>query len=108
MKRSASPEWTKRINTTIALLKEKPATAQVALALMQCYGVSRRQAYRYIGKAKRESSELPIPDVKVVFTVKLPEGLVLRLRAYAKPRGDSLSLLVTRSLEEFLDKAEDV
>jgi predicted HicB family RNase H-like nuclease len=107
MKRSASPEWSKRINVTIALLKEKPTTAQVALALMQYYGVSQRQAYRYIMEAKRAKSELPIPEVKVVFTVKLPKSLVMRLRAYAKPRGESLSLLVTQALEKFFKKTED-
>ena len=107
MKRSASPEWNRRINATIALLKEKVTNAQVALALMQGYGVSRRQAYRYIGEAKKARSELPIPDVKVVFTVKLPQGLVTRLRAYAKLREDSLSFLVTQALEEFLEKVED-
>lgn len=107
MKRSASPEWVKRINTTIALRKETPSTGQVTLALMDLYGVSRRQAYRYIGEAQRASSESPIPDLKIVFTVKLPKGLVLRLRELAKSREKSLSLLVTQAVEDFLKKAED-
>jgi len=107
MKRSAGPERAKRINTTITLLKEKSSTGEVILALMNRYGVSRRQAYRYIVEAQRANGELPIPDLKIVFTVKLPEGLVLRLRKFAKARGDHLSILVTQALEDFLEKAED-
>ncbi|MBI1996103.1 MAG: ribbon-helix-helix protein, CopG family [Deltaproteobacteria bacterium] len=46
----------------------------------------------------------PIPERKVVFTVKIPLNLVRALRQIAKSTGDSLSVLVTRALEAFLQK----
>jgi hypothetical protein len=46
----------------------------------------------------------PIPERKVVFTVKIPLSLVRALRQMAKSTGESLSVLVTRALEAFLQK----
>lgn len=104
MIRSADSELTKRINAAVALLRQNSSIAQVASALMQRYGVSRRQAYRYIQQAQKTPNILPIPEKKAVFTVKLPNGLIYRLRQLAKSKGKSLSVMVTEALETFLKK----
>ena len=44
----------------------------------------------------------PIPEPKIVFTVKVPLRLVRALRQMARSTGESLSALVTRALEAFL------
>ena len=66
------------------------------------YGISKRQAYRYIHEANKIGAEIPIPDHKIAFTVKLSQSLIQRLREYAKSSGKSLSEIVTQSLEVFL------
>jgi hypothetical protein len=104
MIRSADAELTKRINATVTLLRQIPSIAEVASVLIQRYGVSKRQAYRYIHQAQRTPDILPVPEQKVVFTVKLPKTLVDRIRQLAKSKGKSISLIVTQALEAFLKK----
>ncbi len=66
------------------------------------YGVSKRQAYRYVQQAMRIGEEVPVPDRKIAFTVKLSRSLVGALREYAERSGKSLSEIVTQTLEDFL------
>ena len=102
MARSTNPELVRRINGTLALLKKFPSIADAARTVARKYGVSKMQAYRYIRQAQQVKRTRPIPERKVVFTVKLPMGLVRRFRKLAKSSGESLSRLVTRALEFFL------
>jgi hypothetical protein len=44
-------------------------------ALAARYGVSRRQAFRYLRLAQNQSNPLPVPLANTVFTVTLPDGL---------------------------------
>jgi len=66
------------------------------------YGISKRQAYRYLDQARTTGAELPIPDQKIAFTVKLSQNIIQALREYARNSGKSLSEIVTQSLEAFL------
>lgn len=62
------------------------------------------QAYRYLRRARDARDILPIPDRTGVFTVKLPLGLIRRLRRLAQSSGKTLSGIVTRALEAFLKR----
>lgn len=104
MRRSANTELTQRINDALILVKELPTTPEAATILMKRYGVSKRQAYRYIQQAQKVQKVLPVPEPKEVFTVKLPKSLVHRLRVFGRSRGKSLSFLVTQALETFLQR----
>ena len=44
---------------------------------------------------------MPVPEASVVFTVKLPAGLAVRVRAYARERETTISAVVARALTEF-------
>ena len=70
------------------------------------YGISKRQAYRYIQEAKMIRKDVPIPDTKIAFTVKLSQNLIQTLRKHAKDTGKTLSEIVTRSLEAFLQNGQ--
>lgn len=72
--------------------------------LVRRYHVSLRQARRYVDVAQRHPRELPIPEPTVVFTVKLPVGLVRRVRARARATGIYLSVLVTQAVEDWLER----
>ena len=102
MSRSNHTERAKRINTALILIKEEESFAKAAAALAGKYGISTRQAYRYIHEAEGIGKEVPVPEAKIAFTVKLSRNLIKTLRKYAKSTGQSLSEIVTQALEVFL------
>lgn len=81
---------------------EYDTLSEAAAALAKAYALSQRQAYRYLNEAKVRGTSVPVPEGKVVFTVKLPEGLVKELRQLSREQGDSLSELVTQALSALL------
>jgi hypothetical protein len=100
--RSTQRAWAERINAAIKLLRHRLSRNEAAKALVADHGVSRRQAYRYVQEAKEMRQAVALPEEKVVFTVKLPKSLVLRVRRLAKSSGETISILVTQALERFL------
>jgi len=104
MTKSSNTERAKRINTAITFLKEYGSFAEAAVALSAQYGISKRQAYRYVKEAATADSQIPVPDQKIAFTVKLSQNLTLTLRQYAQFKGLTLSEVVTQALEALLYK----
>jgi predicted DNA-binding transcriptional regulator YafY len=102
MTRSSNPERAKRINAAVSLIKKEKTSARAADALAEEFGISRRQAYRYVSEAQTIGKEISIPDIKIAFTVKLSKNLIKKLRKYTKTTGQSLSEIVTQALEAFL------
>jgi predicted DNA-binding transcriptional regulator YafY len=102
MIRSSKPERAQRINTALALIKSEESLSSAAVALARRYHISKRQAYRYVREAELIGKQVPVPDTKIAFTVKLSKNLVKALRKYAKSTGQSLSEIVTQALEAFL------
>jgi len=103
-KRSPQAELTERVNTARSLLKEGSSKDEALSVIADRFGVSRRQAYRYIEEALRIKHTVPVPGRKVVFTVKVPEGLVSIIRHVANATGESLSAIVTQALKAFLKR----
>lgn len=100
--KSSQAERAQRINTALSLIKKHDTVSKAADAMTEKYGISKRQAYRYIHEAGKIGAKIPIPAQKIAFTVKLSQGLIQALREYAKKSGKSLSQIVTQSLEDFL------
>jgi hypothetical protein len=75
----------------LRLLSETETHAEAARALVEAYGMSSRQAYRYLHEAEVRAAPVAIPRPKIPFTVKLPEALVAAVRARAQARGEPLS-----------------
>ena len=104
MRRSPHAELAERVNVARSLLKEGSSRDVALSAIMDRFGVSRRQAYRYIEEAIRIKRTVPVPERKMVFTVKVPESLVSLIRHVANATGESLSAIVTQALKAFLKR----
>ncbi len=103
MRRSLQSEFAERINAVRSLLKESSRDEALSV-IMDRFGVSRRQAYRYIKEALRAKHPVAVPERKVVFTVKVPESLVSLIRHVANATGESLSAIVTQALKAFVKR----
>ena len=104
MARATHSDLARRVNAAWALLKKRGPIMDAARALARRHGISEVQAYRYIGRAREAKRVLPIPERKEVFTVKLPIGLIRRLRRFGRSTGETLSAMVTRALEALLKR----
>jgi hypothetical protein len=104
MTRSSNAQRAQRINAALVMMQKYDTLADAATALAKAYAMSQRQAYRYLREAKLQGKSVPVPEEKIVFTVKLPHGLVHQLRQRAHQRGESLSELVAQALTGFLGK----
>jgi hypothetical protein len=107
MSKASTSERNKRINLAISLLAKSLSSAQVTLELQKLFGISQRQAYRYVQEAVKVKEALPIPEKKIVFTVKLPISLVERVRKFSKSTGESISDVTARALEHVLTGGEE-
>ena len=90
-----------RVNDAVKLLDAGLDVAQAIRNLATRHRLSERQARRYVERA-RDQGGVEVPQPSVVFTVKLPEGLVHQLRSYARSSGRTLSSTVAEVIEGFL------
>src|SRR5450759_385391 len=75
-------EHAERVNAAAELLAADVPVAAAARGLAERFGVSTRQARRYAEQAAG-SGRAPVPEARVVFTVKLPASLADRVRERA-------------------------
>jgi hypothetical protein len=108
MERAQNSELARRINGTFTLLQKGKPQPQIVEWLMDKYGVSQIQAYRYIQLAREINEKMVVPESSVVFTVKLPPTLIRRIKKLSKSRKLSISKVVHTALEEFLAKKDHV
>jgi hypothetical protein len=102
--KSSEAEQARRVNVTISLLKKKTSPSKVLTRLIGRYGLSRRQAYRYLQQAQKITPPLPVPETKAVFTVKLARGLIVEVRRQARRQNCSISDWVDQSLRLSLNQ----
>ena len=96
-------ERARRINAAAGLLDDGGAVAEVVREIARRFRLSERQARRYVDQA-REGGPVEVPEASVVFTVRLPGGLVGRLRGHARDTDRTLSSLVAEAIEELLGR----
>ena len=89
-----------RVNTAAELVAAGTPAAEAARVLAGRYGVSVRQARRYVDQAA--GGPVAVPQATAVFTVKLPVGLAGQVRRHAAVSGRPISAVVTQALQEFL------
>jgi DNA-binding transcriptional regulator LsrR (DeoR family) len=102
-RRAGGEEYAARVNTAAALVAAGTSVAGAARELAVRFGLSERQARRYVQRAAT-SGPVEVPAPTTVFTVKLPVALVARVRAHAAGSGRSISSVVAQALEEFLPR----
>lgn len=106
MTKSSESEHARRVNATVSLLRQQASPPEVLNWLIGQYGLSRRQAYRYLFQAQQAREPLPVPEAKKVFTVKLPISLIRQVRQRARRGGGSISQWVEEALQQTLKRPQ--
>ena len=99
--RARADVFAERVNAAADLMAAGVTAIHAAATLADRFGVSARQARRYVDQAA-STGRRAVPETSVVFTVKLPVPLIARVRAHAAASGRALSAVVGQALEEFL------
>jgi hypothetical protein len=100
--RASGAEQARRVNLTVSLLQHGASASKVLACLVARWGLSRRQASRYLRRARQTAGPLPIPEGKAVFTVKLPLRLIRQVRRQARRERSAISGWVERALQQAL------
>jgi predicted HicB family RNase H-like nuclease len=101
--KSSESEQARRVNAAVRLLREEASPQEALNWLVTHYGISRRQAYRYLLQAQTLPGLLPVPEAKTVFTVKLPVSLIQQVRQQAQREDLTISQWVEGSLRRSLN-----
>jgi hypothetical protein len=93
-----------RVNRAAVLLRER-SPANTVRALQAEFGLSERQARRYVIAGRREPDGVTVPERTVVFTVRLAPSLIGGLRAHARSSGQTLSAATEEAVRSYLAAA---
>ena len=102
MTRSTDAEKSERLNAAHRLLARGIDLADAAATLTREFGLSRRQAYRYLAEAAAIGHPVPITEPSVPITLKIPGSVVRDLRRYSAVSGLTLGEIVARTISTFL------
>ena len=78
---------------------------EAATVLSREFGLSRRQAYRYLQAAQDLDHPVVAPAASIPVTLKIPLHTADDLRAYAKTSGLTMGEIVARAVSTFLSTA---
>ena len=101
MSRSTKADKARQLNAAHHLLERNVALLEAAQNLSRKFGLSLRQAYRYLEEAARLERPVEVTEATVPITLKLPPTTIRLLRAYAKSSGLTIGTIVTRALGVF-------
>ena len=104
MTRSSNTDKTHRLNAAFDLLAKGYTLAEAAKILTQQFGLSRRQAYRYLQDAQEIDAPVLVASPSIPITIKIPADVVSRLRSYAQTSGMTIGEIVAQAIVSFLDK----
>ena len=104
MTRSSNTDKTHRLNAAFHLLAQGYTLAEAAVALTQQFGLSRRQAYRYLQEAQQIDAPALVTSPSIPITIKIPADVVKRLRSHAQTSGMAIGEIVAHAIVSFLDK----
>jgi transposase-like protein len=105
MARSTQAQRAERVAAAQELLARGTSMAEAAVALSRDFGLSRRQAYRYLEEAQAIAPPPAVAEASVTITLKLPRTMLRELRAYSAGSGLTLSEIVRRAISAFLSAA---
>ena len=98
MTRSTRSQKSHRLNVAYGLLADGLEAAAAVERMSSQFGLSRRQAYRYVQAARAMSEPAQASEASVPITLKIPRSLVAALRAHARSSGLSMGEIVSRAL----------
>jgi predicted DNA-binding transcriptional regulator YafY len=102
MARSTDAQRAERLNAAHSLLVRGTGMADAVVSLSRQFGLSRRQAYRYLQEAQAIGHAVPLVAPSVPITLKMPANVVRDVRAYSVISGLTISEIVTRAIMAFL------
>jgi len=102
MARSTDAQKAERLNAAHRLLARGIDLTDAATALSREFGLSRRQAYRYLEEAEAIGHPVPVREASVPITFKIPDSVVRDLRSYSADSGLTLGEIVARAISTFL------
>ena len=95
-------EKARHLNTARGLLERQVALPEAVRRLAGKFGLSERQAYRYLEEASQLDQAVEVPEATVPITMKLPPRTVELLRKYARSTGLTIGAIVSGALNAFL------
>ena len=101
MSRSTKADKARQLNAAHRLLERSVALPEAAQNLSRKFGLSLRQAYRYLEEAARLERPVEVTEPTVPITLKLPPTTIRVLRSYARSSGLTIGTIVARALEMF-------
>jgi hypothetical protein len=107
MPRSTDAQKAGRLNTAYGLLARGTSMAEAAVSLSRDFGISRRQAYRYLEEAQAIGHPVAIGEPAVPITLKIPSNVVRDLRVRAAATGLTLGEIVRRAIAAYLAATQE-
>jgi hypothetical protein len=104
LRRAYADEYAERVNRAAVLLREL-TPADAVRELQAEFGLSERQARRYINVALERPEGVEVPERTAVFTVRLAPSLIGGLRERARATGQTLSAVTAEAVRRYLSGA---
>lgn len=101
LRRAYADEYAERVNRAAALLRDL-LPADAVRGLEAEFGLSERQARRYVDVALEQPGGVPVPERTTVFTVRLAPSLIGGLRERAGATGQTLSAVTAEAVRCYL------
>jgi hypothetical protein len=101
LRRAYADDYAVRVNRAAVLLRER-SPADAVRALQAEFGLSERQARRYVNAGLREPEGVAVPERTAVFTVRLAPSLIGGLRERAGATGQTLSAVTAEAVRGYL------
>jgi hypothetical protein len=105
MARSTQIQKAARLNFAHGLLVKGRSMREATTVLSREFGLSQRQAYRYLQAAESLDHPVIARAVSIPVTLKIPGDIVEELRAHAKASGLTMGEIVARAVSTFLSSA---
>jgi predicted DNA-binding transcriptional regulator YafY len=105
MSRSTLTERTQRLNAAFDLITKGYSQSVAAEALVAQFGLSLRQAYRYLHEAQHLKQPAKVSTQTIPITIKMPIDVVAQLRAHAQQHGVTIGATVARAVSRLLAQA---
>ena len=101
LRRAYADEYAERVNRA-AVLVGRLSPADAVRALQAEFGLSERQARRYVNAGLDQPDGVPVPERTAVFTVRLAPSLIAALRERAGAGGQTLSAVTAEAVRGYL------
>src|ERR1700674_1170793 len=106
LRRAYADEYAVRLNRAVELLVEL-SPADAVRALQAEYGLSERQARRYVNAAFARPGGVVVPERTAGVTVRVAAWLIAGLRERAGSSGQTLSAATAEAVSAYLDHTHE-